>query len=156
MRTEWTLHFTNRQSLYKPKFKVAVLGLKSLTNFQTSISTDCASTLYKFAVYFKTWLCCAPVLQSRWSWTAEEGAPPVTKDIPDVARTLQVKWPECSCHVKYVSGLSKQWIQYSEGRKPCGVLIFLGLAIHWKQNPIPPSPNLFSMSGEISLESHVY
>lgn len=68
------------------------------------------------------------VLQSGLSWTAEEGAPPVTRDIPDVARTRQAKWPECSCHVKYASGLSKQCVQYSEGRKPGGGLIFLGVS----------------------------
>lgn len=55
------------------------------------------------------------MLQSHLSWTEEESAPPVTKDIPDVARTPQVKWPECPCQVKYVSGLSKQCVQYSGG-----------------------------------------
>lgn len=98
-----------------------------LTSFQISISPACA--MMKLTVYFKTWLC-ASGLQSGLAWTAEEGAPPVTRDVPDVATTPHVKWPECLCHVKYVSGLSKQCIQYSAGRKHGGILIYLGSEIH--------------------------
>lgn len=74
---------------------------------------------------------CAPMLQSRLSWTAEERAPPVTRDIPDVARTPQVKWPECLCHVKYVSGLSKQCIQYSGAKKRRSIFSMSQSLVKW-------------------------
>lgn len=95
-----------------------------------SLSTD-ALLSYE---HLKTWLHSAPALQSCSSWTAEEGAPPVTGDIPDVARTPHVKWPECSRHVKYVSGLSKQCIQFSEGWKLCTMPVLLGWAVRWTTN----------------------
>ncbi len=132
MLSGWSSHFPSSQNLYKPKFKIAISSLNLITHFQSSISPDCVSTLNKLVFYVKAWLCHAPLLQSCWSWTAETGAPPVTRDIPDVARTPQVKWPECWCHVKYVSGLSKQCIQYSEAKKPCSIFIYLGSATRWK------------------------
>lgn len=60
-------------------------------------STRCAPTLYSCTVCFKTWLCRLPVLQCCLSWTAEERAPPVTSDVPYVARTPHVKWTDGSC-----------------------------------------------------------
>ena len=67
-------------------------------------------------------LCCCNLNSRGWD-------SPVTTDTPDVVRTPHVKSPECLCHVKYASELSKQCIQYSQRRKLCSTGIFVGSAI---------------------------